>query len=186
MKGETTPLPANRHVIVCGYPRAGTTLFYSMLRYAIPHYQFFDVERPAMATRGPGLICSKRPLDVFEGWKHRLFIKNPVWIILVRDMRSMLCSRHTSVPDDYFIGWNHQYHVRKSGRVSFTKPGILPVHKSIKKLSKRPQAHILRYEDLLTDPDGQQDRLCSLFGVENDPKRRFSDFHKVDIRIAQF
>ncbi|MCG8324430.1 MAG: sulfotransferase, partial [Thiotrichales bacterium] len=105
-----------KHIIVAGYPRSGTTLFYNMLRTSIEGYEFMDRECPASRTIGIDNKnrITKRPKDIFsigDAVNNNNHDKYISLIILIRDIRAILTSKHKSVPDDYFIGFDHSYFV---------------------------------------------------------------------------
>jgi hypothetical protein len=160
------------HVVICGYSRSGTTLFYNMLRTTVRNFQFLDSERRAASVIGqtPESYVTKRPLDIFDidnivrSNRHGKGLK---FIVMIRDIRAVVTSRHKSVPNDYFVGYDHQYFV--NGAVAtFTNPGILSVHRAISILLARtdPAPIVLKYEDLLTQTDEVQHDLGRRIGFE--------------------
>lgn len=171
-----------RHVFICGYSRSGTTMFYNMLRTTVTNFRFLDRERPAHTVVGasPDDYVTKRPLDIFnvdDILAANVFRKRVFCIILIRDIRSIVTSFHQSVPDDYFIGFDHQYFIN-DGRASFTNPGILQIHAAIAKTWQRRDLVkiILRYEDILKDMDNVQAQLGKAIGFTYEGS--FADFHK--------
>ncbi|HHN74791.1 MAG TPA: hypothetical protein ENK10_06130 [Acidobacteria bacterium] len=175
-----------QHIVICGYSRAGTTLFYNMLHTTVSNHHMLSRESHAawIIGRHPSAWITKRPLDIFEidairaanAYGKRLHV-----ILMVRDPRSLVVSRHQSVPDDYFIGWDRQYFV-DGGRIERTNPGIVQIHNAIARTQARgdlDSVRILRFEDLVADPEGVQAELGRELGLEY--RGRFSDFHRADV-----
>ncbi len=177
-----------RHIIVTGYSRSGTTMFYHMLRSTVNGYLFMDEEAPAERLVGidRNSRITKRPLDLFnlgQVQQHNRYGKQLALIILIRDIRSILTSFHDAVPDDYFVGYDYQYFVnRATGEVRYCNPGIIPTHEAI--IAAMNDAHfdkkiILKYEDLVSSPNAQQEFLGKELGLEY--HGRFEDFHRHEI-----
>lgn len=170
-----------KHVFVCGYPRAGTTMFYNMLRTTVTNFQFLDREWPAKLAIGesPASIATKRPLDVFDADEivaANKLGKEIICLVLIRDIRSLVTSVHKNVPADYFVGFDHQYFVHE-GSASFTNPGILQIHRAIGRMQQRRdlRTRVLRYEDILCHTDAVQAHLGREVGFAY--RGQFCDFH---------
>ncbi|MBE9639687.1 sulfotransferase domain-containing protein [Salipiger mangrovisoli] len=176
-----------RHLIVTGYPRSGSTMFYNMLRHTLQDFALYEQELPAARLlEQPGNQCTKRPKDVFD--VPRLMQLNRGrkridLVITLRDPRDTLISRHVAVPDDYFIGADHCYFVPGNRPPQFTDPGLLANHKMILQISASglfPQGvFFLKYEDLVSDPEAVQQMLGEGLDLRFDGK--FSDFHTASI-----
>src|SRR5262245_36905153 len=161
-----------KHVFVCGYSRSGTTMFYNMLRTTVTNFQFLERERPArtVIAASPEDYVTKRPLDIFDVdniLAANALRKKVFCIILIRDLRSIVTSFHQSVPDEYFIGFDHQYFINE-GTASYTNPGILQIHAAIARTWQRRDLAkiILRYEDILRDMENIQRQLGTAIGFE--------------------
>jgi len=155
------------HLVVCGYSRAGTTLFYSMLRGALPDdWQTFDRERSAVEVGRSKArhACSKRPLDVLRAGEVLKRCRDPWLIALVRDPRDVLTSTHASVPGDYFVHADRQYFVPSKGKPSLKMPGLLSLERAVFALPAE-RSWVLRYEDLVRDPEAVRSRLATQLGV---------------------
>jgi len=170
-----------KHVFVCGYSRSGTTMFYNMLRTTVTNFHFLERERPArtVIAASPDDYVTKRPLDIFDVdsiLAANVLRKKVFCIILIRDIRSIVTSFHQSVPNEYFIGFDHQYFVH-DGTASYTNPGILQIHGAIARTWRRRDLVkvILRYEDVLKDMETVQRQLGTAIGF--DYQGSFSDFH---------
>lgn len=111
---------------------------------------------PADAARG---YITKRPLDIYKHYPDKRAI------IMVRDPRAVLTSKHWSNPDEYFV----------SADRCLRHKGLLAMWQAI----KAKEGYRLRYEDLVASPDREQCRLGDEFGL--DYRGKFSSFHKAHI-----
>lgn len=172
-----------RHIIVCGYPRSGTTMFYNMMCSSVRGYTAFDKEVAAAKVIGleKSNVMSKSPLDLFK-LDHILRANNLgkqiLLLILIRDIRSIITSYNIAVPDDYFVAYDLSYSPDHMGNTPYNAPGIIPTADAIKKAVKHPgfQSIIVRYEDLLSNPRAQQEKIRDATGIAF--TGRFEDFHK--------
>lgn len=176
------------HLLICGYPRSGTSLLYNMLAATLPNYQFTPFEKRAqpLLTRA-GNIASKTPMDVFEvehmlqknPWKKRLLL-----VVPLRDLRDILTSRHPMLPEEYFIGYDHSWWPTRQNTWVYDAPGISAIAEQISHLSHLDEVSLLqfRYEDLLADANSIQQQLVDRFGLEF--SSTFADFHKNPERLA--
>ncbi len=179
-----------RHIVVTGFSRSGTTMFYNMLRSSVRNFDFLDREYPAARIIGthPRDLVSKRPLDIFDipnilAANRRK--KDIDFILVLRDIRSILTSRHQKVPDDYFIGYDYQYFIPPQGEPTRTIPGVLPTYQAIVRLLQGDspgQKIIVRYEDLVQSTTRIQSYLahCLAFSY----REHFRNFHKAEIPTA--
>jgi hypothetical protein len=178
----------SRHAFICGYSRSGSTMFYSMLRTTVTNWQFIERELPARLVIGASTesFVTKRPLDIFD-IDHivaaNVFRKQVYCLILVRDIRAIVTSRHKRVPDDYFMGFDRQYFIQ-DGAATYTNPGILQTHAAIAQARQRRDIRIvtMRYEDILRHPDDVQSRLGGEIGFAY--RGSFRDFHKHEVPVA--
>lgn len=170
------------HIVVCGYSRSGTTMFYNMLRNSVSNYMFFD--REIGASQAIGLsdenVITKSPLDIFKLnliCEKNIFNKKIKLLILIRDIRSILTSYHSAVPDDYFIAYDLQYSPDYNGNALYKTPGVIPTAKAIEQATKNinVQSIIIRYEDLILAPRAQEERIRDFTGIAL--KERFENFH---------
>jgi hypothetical protein len=163
-------------------------MFYNMLRTTVTNFRFLEREQPARTVIGaePGDCVTKRPLDIFDVDRilaANVLRKKVFCVILIRDIRSIITSFHQSVPNDYFIGFDHQYFVNGE-TVSYTNPGILQIHGAITRTWQRRDLAkiILRYEDILGDMETVQRQLGTAIGF--DYCGSFADFHKHEIPVG--
>jgi len=156
-------------------------MFYNMLRTTVTNFHFLDREssaRPVIAR--PEDYVTKRLLDIFDVGKilaANVLGKKIFCIMQIRDIRSIVTSRHVKVPDDYRIGFDHQYFV-KDGTATYVNPGILQIHDAIRYTWQRRDLTkmILRYEDILRNGDTIQAQLGAAIGFQYNGVWR--DFYK--------
>lgn len=168
---------SERHIFICGFSRAGTTLFYNMLRNSVENFEFMDKEVSAANVLGQsGSMITKRPLDcliVDQILRNNGRKKQIDAIFCVRDPRSLMTSVHKGAPGDYFQGFESQYFVLNDGKTAKKiNPGMNQIMQSYLRMKKN--VFLLRYEDLLGDPDGVQKRLEDTLKIEF--KSKLGDF----------
>lgn len=131
------------HVVGC--PRSGTTLMTELLRYAYDFAGAAPHERPLFDQIPSNLspYLSKKPADTIRIGKAFAADENLYVIALIRDPRAVISSVHWSHPDVYFVGY---------ARWRFYAQTI-NAHKD------HPRYLVLRYEDLLHDPNGVQQKV---------------------------
>ncbi|WP_407492330.1 hypothetical protein [Pseudooceanicola sp. MF1-13] len=180
----------DRHLLIAGQGRSGSTLFYSMLQHALDGFAMPQVEMSATRVLPyAGNTCSKRPFDIFdmkaivaaaEGRK-KLDL-----IIMMRDPRDILTSVHSKVPDDYFCSADHCYFIGGPGAPTKTAPGFLMMHMATVEVLNSglfPQGvFLLKYEHLIDDPARIQTMLAEALDLPF--KADFTDFHKGQIGAA--
>jgi len=159
--------PLQTHLVMCGFPRSGTTLLQLMVETAYPSARTFHRERAALAAvqnTWPGrhaLMITKRPDDIF--WldeirdKYRSRRPKPIFVISVRDPRAVLTSVHAKKPGycvpaaKWRATYDHiQYNLRFDDVVT------------------------VEYRDLIERPQTIQQRLAGFIGIE--PEGRFDDY----------
>ena len=159
--------PLRTHVVMCGFPRSGTTLLQLMMETAYPQARTFHRERAALAAvqnTWPGrheLMITKRPDDLFwldevrERYRDRR--PRPLFVISVRDPRAVLTSVHISKhgycvpPEKWRAAYAHiQYNLRFDDVI------------------------LVEYRDVVERPQLVQERLAAFIGVP--PQGRFDDY----------
>ncbi|MGC9369765.1 MAG: hypothetical protein ACP5DX_09540 [Paracoccaceae bacterium] len=178
---------ASRHLVIAGQGRAGSSLFYNMLRYSLKGFHMPASEARAMTMLGAaGNICTKRPFDIFEMpdiLRAAAGRKRVDLVVTLRDPRDILTSRHSRVPGEYFYGADLCYYIPPTGKPELKAPGFLPVHKAILEVSNSslfPQGiFFLKYEDLVDHPDDVQRLLAEQLDLEFEGS--FLDFHRQEI-----
>jgi hypothetical protein len=165
-------VPLQAHLVICGFPRSGTTLLQLMTATAYPDARAFPVERSGMgAARNdfPGkwpLLISKRPDDIFWVDEIRQIYRSMGtktrvrFFVCVRDPRAILTSVHRRNPDGYWVSierwrsiYEHFVYVRESEDVV-----------------------VIEYRDLVLEPVKIQRQFVDALGIE--PEHPFADFHQ--------
>ncbi|XPS89134.1 uncharacterized protein Dvar_71530 [Desulfosarcina variabilis str. Montpellier] len=161
--------PLETHVVICGFPRGGTTLLQAILETNLPGALSFGKELNALDVanfklRNHPILVTKRPNDIFlideiqKYYKDK--ITSPKFIILVRDPRSILTSFHHS-SSNYYVSvdrWRSIY----SALVS---------------LKNTKDLFILRFEDLVKETDKIQRELMGFIGCNF--INSFRNFYKI-------
>jgi hypothetical protein len=159
--------PLRTHVVMCGFPRSGTTLLQLMMETAYPSARTFHRERAALAAvqnTWPGrhaLMITKRPDDLFwldevrTQYRHRR--ATPRFIISLRDPRAVLTSRHAKKPGycvpcgKWRAAFNHiQYNLQFDDVIT------------------------VEYADLIEKPADVQERLAAF--IQFQPERKFDEY----------
>lgn len=172
------------HIVICGYPRSGTSLLYNMVSTFIAGFRCeeFEIEAARRLHRS-GNFVTKFPLDVLsidEIARNNKFKKSIYIIIVTRDIRDVITSRHPYLPDEYFIGYKNSWWPQDSEFKTwkYNAPGIEAIYKAMKTLPNDINLHITRikYEDLVQDPRRIQEHIEQFIGIKFTGP--FKDFHK--------
>lgn len=177
-------------LVVCGYPRGGTSLLYNMLSATLPRFRFEEFEEPSIhRLHRLGNIASKYPLDVFNVRRLpalNIHDKKLHVIAILRDPRDVVTSKHPLLPDRYFIGHDHSWWPQdpEFREWKYNAPGVVAIFDELEHLRGQSEVpvHFVRYEDLVADPDAVQGVLADRLGLSF--AGRFSDFHKHPSRMA--
>lgn len=165
--GWLPAVPLQQHVVICGFPRSGTTLFQLMLEGCIegPRCRGREIRALDLATcgrRSHAVMLSKRPKDLFLIPELRNFYADRgvrlQMILLHRDPRGVLTSRHFSRPTEYYLSaeeWRHYY-------------AWWDWHR------RDPDVLSISYEDLIRCPDRIEQRVLEFTGWQ--ARWRFHDF----------
>ena len=164
-----TPLKA--HVVICGYPRAGSTMLYLMVHNCVKGVRVFNKEVFALNAaryywRNHEFMATKKPLDTFfvdeirEYYRHRA--ADSKFVVLLRDPRSVLTSVHEKRPNEYFV------------EIDFWKA----LHEHVTYLKQFNDIEFIDYSELVSNCGTTQDRLTNLIGWQ--VVRPFRDFHRVE------
>jgi hypothetical protein len=147
----------SRGVVICGFPRSGTTLLHLMLQTGYPGSKHFGRERSGLFLARhvwPGrhsLLISKRPNDVF--WideirsEYRYRAARPCFIVTTRDPRSVLTSKHKA-QEGYYVSVERWHALLEHIRYVRTAPDVLAVD----------------YGELVSNPKDVQRRLVAAIG----------------------
>jgi hypothetical protein len=144
---ERMDRPVRVHVVGCY--RSGTTLMMELLWYAYDFSGRCEHEAPLFRPipAGERLYLTKKPPDTIR--IERAFLEDEKLhvIAMVRDPRAMATSRHAKFPDVYFSGFGRW----------------LEYQNAIERLTDHPRWLILRYEDLLQNPQQVQTEIEARF-----------------------
>lgn len=180
----------DRHILITGQGRSGSTLFYSMMQHCLRGFHLPDREvRASDMIPVPGNTCTKRPFDVFDFdriAREAEDRKRLDMIVMLRDPRDILTSIHRKVPDDYFLSADYCYFLFGENGPTRTMPGLLMTHFRILEILKSgvfPQGvFLLKYEHLVEDPDRIQAKLAA--GLDLTFEGRFSEFYTREVAPA--
>lgn len=165
-------LPAvkqKQHVVICGFPRSGTTLCQLMIEACVSGIKVFGRERRALEVarfgrRTHAEVVTKRPKDVYLIPEIREFYAahsaNVRFILMHRDPRAVLTSVHFSEPSRYFVSVSNWRHIFAHWKWARQLPDLLSVS----------------YEDLVAHPENMESQITRLTGWKTD--RPFRSFHK--------
>lgn len=151
------------HIVGCA-PRTGTTLMAELMvnGFRVDAFAEHEISCFVRPARASGVVVTKNPVDIvtvrplISMWPH-------FWVLcMVRDPRDVVVSRHRGAPGRYYVGLN----LWKEG------------YRLARRLARHPRVRLVRYEDLVGDPDGTQDRIDAWLPFLT-RKARFSDFHQV-------
>jgi hypothetical protein len=158
-----------RHVVLCGFPRGGTTLLQLIVQQCVEGVQGFPTETRALhvarfATKQAPYLFTKCPGDIFRVDEIIRYYESrptePRILLMMRDPRAVLTSFHTSKPGEYacctqrwkatwdYWAWAGQF----------------------------PQAQVVRYEELICNPARVEAQLVRHIGWSL--QRPFERFHE--------
>ena len=154
--------PLRDHVLICGFPRSGTSLLQIMLENALPTARRFGREisgwRAATYTwRNHATVISKNPYDIFKLHRVQNLYRNRAArlhpIVTYRDPRDVLCSRHPHLGvGSYFM------EVRE----------LREFMKLLRIYRRHEEVLMLNYESLVADPHGVESRIAAFTGMAFD------------------
>jgi hypothetical protein len=167
--------PLHTHVVMCGFPRSGSTLFQLIAEACYPQARTYHEEKAAInaareLVRERPLMITKRPSDLFHVDEVRQFyapLRTKVrFVLTMRDPRGTLTSRYsgeaasnvTRGPDGFVMSvsnWREWFaHFRY--------------------VSAGDDAMVVDYADLVTEPLAVQQRYADFIGWQPDiPFDRF-------------
>lgn len=160
-------IPRTLHVVICGFPRSGTTLLQLMMESAIPGIRTFGRERRGLEVarcgrRDNAVVLTKRPKDIYLVDELRAFYSShPAevrFIAVSRDPRSILTSRHFSNPSRYYVAPTAWRYAFQHWRWACQSDDVLSI----------------TYEALMHDPDTAEHQVLRHTGlVATRPFREF-------------
>lgn len=150
------------HIVGCS-PRSGTTLLAEAMIscFEIDLFESHEASIFRQPAKAGKIYLTKRPGDICVAG-HALRVDPDLYVIyMLRDPRDVICSKHGKDSDRYWVGLNAWNNYSCYGR----------------KLQGHKRFMMVRYEELVSDPDGIQtalmERMPFLVG-----KALFSDYHK--------
>jgi len=163
-----------KHIVICGYPRSGTSLLYNMIAASIADFRCEEFEMEALyRLHRRGNYVTKFPLDILsidEILNGNILAKDIYFLLLVRDVRDLITSRHPLVPDRYFIGYKSSLWPQdpQFAKWKSDAPGIEAIHDAMRTCASRRDLRSLRirYETLVTDTDAIQQQVETLVGMK--------------------
>ncbi|MFK7819064.1 MAG: sulfotransferase [Planctomycetaceae bacterium] len=162
--------PLQTHLVMCGFPRSGSTLLQLMIEACVADVRTYGRERRGMEAakcyrRTHPIMMTKRPSDIFTLHDLRSFYENHQanvkFVLQVRDPRAILTSFHHAKPDEYYVPAD-----RWAGIYSYWKWAI-----------QADDVTVVRYEDLVANPERIQQQLSEFLGWN--VVHPFADFHSV-------
>lgn len=170
------------HIVICGFPRSGTSLLYNMISATICNYKVTEFEKYSIHyLHKLGNYITKAPMDVLNVKHLDEFNKNGkkiVVLLVVRDIRDILTSRHPIHPNEYFIGYDHSWWPKNQEFTAwgYDAPGVLDVHEAMQEAIQRPNTMLICYEDLVQQPDNVQKSIQDKFSFGF--KGEFHEYHQ--------
>lgn len=159
-----------RHVVLCGFPRSGSTLLQLMIEACVADVQAFGRERRALEIAKSALcsksyMLTKRPSDIFlideleRFYAHRQ--ADVRFVVTIRDPRAVLTSKHAKIsPREYYVPAER----------------MRAMYDHWKWARSLKTATVVRYEDLVTYPDIVERALTRFLGWQ--VVRPFSEYEQ--------
>ena len=150
-----------RRVHIIGCYRSGTTLLMELMWASFGFSGRAEHEASLLdpPPAGETLYLSKKPPDTTRIERAFLADDESFLIGMLRDPRAVVTSRHESRPGRYFRGFRHW---RDCAR-------------AIRGLEGHGRCLVVRFEDLVTEPDAVQEGIEQRFGFL-ERRARFSDY----------
>jgi hypothetical protein len=162
-------IPMQQLLVICGFPRSGTTLCQLMLEGCTADVGSAGRERRALqvgrcGSRRNRHFVSKRPKDLFlipeiASWYEAHGIRVQ-FLVMHRDPRSILTSRHFSAPTQYYFSPALWTRYRPHWNWACQRADVMS----------------LSYEQLVRDPDSCQQAILEFTGWT--AAHPFSQFHR--------
>ncbi len=165
-------VPLQQHVLICGFPAAGTTLLQLMVENGLPQARRFGREvggwrAATYAWRNHPLVVSKVPHDVFRLPALRAFYGGRRAelrvLLMLRDPRDLLTARRP------FTGRGQGGCGRHANGCGAHAYCLLPAEwrrywTAFSQARRQPDAQVVRYEDLVADVAAEQARIERFLG----------------------
>lgn len=147
-----------QHIVICGFPRAGSTLLHAWLTTAIPHLRAYGREHRALSAAQlyiPGLatvLLTKRPNDIHELEAIRAVYAGSrtqvKFLLTTRDPRAVLVSCHVKKPD-YYVSLDRWRETAAA----------------VDRYREDADVFVVPYEDLITTPAAVEARVAAFLGT---------------------
>jgi hypothetical protein len=161
--------PPLAHVVMCGFPRSGTTLCQLMVQACVADIQCFPKEERAIAVARSAIktkpyLFTKRPKDIWQIDDLRAFYANlPTkvkFLLFVRDPRAVLTSFHETRKGEYYVSIDRWRAIWEHWKWAIQFPDVLTV----------------RFEELIQNSSQVQEAITQHIGWT--VVRPFSEFHQ--------
>lgn len=161
-------VPLDTHVVICGFPRSGTTLLQAMFETSAAGAKVFGRERSGLSVAKytwPGrhsVFISKKPDDIFYVDAIRDYYRDlrtaVRFVVSIRDPRAVLTSVFVSKP-------------------GYCVPTAkwLAVHEHVEYVRRFPDVMLVEYRESIENAQGVQERLVAFTGCA--AHSRFDQFH---------
>ena len=165
-------------------------MLYNMLSASLDDFSFDEFEtRVLERLHRYGNYATKMPMDLLDldrVGEFNKFAKDVCALVVTRDIRDVLTSRHPNLPDEYFIGYDHSWWPKNKAFTEwvYAAPGIAALYDAMAASEAIPGLRVLkvRYEDLVEDADEVQVQLEDFLDVRF--SRPIKDFYKDSSRMA--
>ena len=162
-----------KQIVICGYPRSGTSLLYNMISASTKGFYYDEFESLSIERiHRYGNYITKSPVDIFNVGRLdelNIFNKEIYVVIVVRDIRDVITSKHPMLPDEFFIGHDHSWwpHKNDFSKWRYNGPGVIDINRAIKDSVNNRNINVIkvRYEQIVFDIDGLQKDLESQLNV---------------------
>jgi hypothetical protein len=166
----------NRPIVMCGFPRSGSTMAYLMLKGTVKNYSFFGKEQDCLKINKKYGWAAKRPMSFFDIPEIKNKFK-PYFLINIRDPRAVLTSIHKHSEGQYKISADYSLKTSIINGVCGTTKGLLDYWHNFNLIPNN--AIFIYYEELVLSPDEVQAKLKKMLPIECNG--RFENFHKTKI-----
>lgn len=172
----------HKQLVICGYPRSGTSLLYNMISSTLPGFKFESFENYYIyRIHRVGNIATKAPMDIFHVRdidSYNTNKKKMIILVLIRDIRDIITSKHPMIPNEFFIGHDHSWWPQDPSfeEWKYDAPGVIDIYKEINAIKSRPDVHLVRYEELVNAPHTVQSTISSKYDLHFSGP--FIEYHK--------
>ena len=164
------------HLVICGFPRAGSTLLHLMISTCVDAVHRFPKEKNALVAaqypfRNCEFLVSKRPDDIFRYdlicQRYARSQADAYFLLSLRDPRDVLVSKHVSKPGEYYVS------------VSRWKA----IYDHFRYVQEQPRVKIVRFEELINEPQKLQQEIAQHAGCSViHPFEKFAEVVPQDFR----